>query len=44
MNMLILPTTECSAKDKEFNIYIEKDYDKTLKKINVVPQDISRVF
>ncbi|MGA9292041.1 MAG: two-component regulator propeller domain-containing protein, partial [Ignavibacteriaceae bacterium] len=32
------------AKDKEFNIKIEKDYDKTLKKINVVPQDISRVF
>ena len=32
------------AKDKEFNIKIEKDYDKTLEKINVVPQDISRVF
>ena len=32
------------AKDKEFNITIEKDYDKTLEKINVVPQDISRVF
>ena len=32
------------AKDKEFNITIKKDYDETLKKINVVPQDISRVF
>ncbi len=32
------------AQDKEFNITIEKDYDKTLEKINVVPQDISRVF
>ncbi len=32
------------AQDKEFNITIEKDYDKTLKKINVVPQDISRAF
>src|SRR3972149_6475272 len=29
---------------KEFNIYIEKDYDKTVEKINVVPQDLSRVF
>ncbi|MEO8231059.1 MAG: HAMP domain-containing sensor histidine kinase, partial [Ignavibacteriota bacterium] len=32
------------AKDKEFNITIEKSYDKTLEKINVVPQDISRVI
>ncbi|MEJ2105190.1 MAG: histidine kinase dimerization/phospho-acceptor domain-containing protein, partial [Ignavibacteriaceae bacterium] len=32
------------AQDKEFNITIEKDYDKTLEKIYVVPQDISRVF
>ena len=32
------------AKDKDFNIKIERDYDKTLEKINVVPQDISRVF
>lgn len=32
------------AQNKEFNISIEKDYDKTLEKINVVPQDISRVF
>ena len=32
------------AQNKEFNITIEKDYDKTLEKINVVPQDISRVF
>ncbi len=32
------------AQNKEFNITIEKDYDDTLEKINVVPQDISRVF
>ena len=32
------------ATNKEFNITIEKDYDKSLEKINVVPQDISRVF
>jgi len=32
------------AQDKEFNITIEKDYDETIEKINVVPQDISRVF
>jgi signal transduction histidine kinase len=32
------------ATNKEFNITIEIDYDKTLEKINVVPQDISRVF
>ncbi|QQS38345.1 MAG: HAMP domain-containing histidine kinase [Ignavibacteriales bacterium] len=32
------------AQNKEFNITIEKTYDKSLEKINVVPQDISRVF
>jgi signal transduction histidine kinase len=32
------------AQNKDFNITIERDYDKTLEKINVVPQDISRVF
>jgi len=32
------------AQDKDFNITIEKDYDKSIEKINVVPQDISRVF
>lgn len=32
------------AQNKEFNITIEKDYDESLKKISVVPQDISRVF
>ncbi len=32
------------AQNKEFNITIEKNYDKTLGKISVVPQDISRVF
>ncbi len=32
------------AQDKEFNITIQKEFDETLEKINVVPQDISRVF
>jgi signal transduction histidine kinase len=32
------------AQNKEFNITIERDYDTTLEKINIVPQDISRVF
>jgi signal transduction histidine kinase len=32
------------ATNKEFNITIEKDYDESLEKINVIPQDISRVF
>lgn len=32
------------AQDKDFNITIEKDYDESLEKINVIPQDISRVF
>ena len=32
------------AQDKEFNITIEKDYDTTIDKINIIPQDISRVF
>ncbi len=32
------------AQNKEFNIKIEREYDKTLEKINVIPQDISRVF
>ncbi len=32
------------AQNKEFNITIEKDYDNNLEKMNVVPQDISRVF
>jgi len=32
------------ARDTSFNITIEKDYDKNLEKILIVPQDISRVF
>lgn len=32
------------AKDPNFNITIEKDYDASLGMIDVVPQDISRVF
>ncbi|HSR17101.1 MAG TPA: ATP-binding protein, partial [Ignavibacteriaceae bacterium] len=29
---------------KDFNITIEKEYDDSIKKINIVPQDISRAF
>ena len=32
------------AQDKDFNITIEKDYDRSIEKINFVPQDISRVI
>jgi signal transduction histidine kinase/ligand-binding sensor domain-containing protein len=32
------------ARDTSFNITIEKDFDKNLEKISVIPQDISRVF
>ncbi|NEP09821.1 MAG: GAF domain-containing protein [Symploca sp. SIO2C1] len=32
------------AKDSGFSIAIETDYDDSLEKINIVPQDISRVF
>jgi signal transduction histidine kinase len=31
------------AKDKSFNATLETDYDDTLEKINVIPQDIGRV-
>ncbi len=32
------------AKDPSFNITIEKDYDETIGKLSVVPQDLGRVF
>ncbi len=32
------------AQHKEFNITIEKYYDESIEKLNIVPQDISRVF
>ena len=32
------------AQDSTFNIRIEREYDKSINKINVIPQDISRVF
>lgn len=32
------------AKDKSFNATIKTDFDKSLQKINVIPQDIGRVF
>jgi signal transduction histidine kinase len=32
------------ARDASFNITIEKDYDGSVGKIEVVPQDVSRVF
>ncbi len=32
------------AQDNSFNIKIEKDLDQSIEKIEVVPQDISRVF
>ena len=32
------------AKDKSFNAKFEMDFDKTIEKINVIPQDIGRVI
>ncbi len=32
------------ANDASFNVTIEKEYDETIGKVSVVPQDISRVF
>jgi GAF domain-containing protein len=32
------------AQDATFNIKIEREYDSRISKINVIPQDISRVF
>lgn len=32
------------AQDSSFNIKIEKELDKNISKINIIPQDISRVF
>jgi len=32
------------AKDKNFNVEIKTDFDETIEKINVVPQDIGRVL
>ncbi len=32
------------ARDTSFNASIEKEYDKNIEKISIVPQDVSRVF
>ena len=32
------------AKDKEFNAEIKTDFDETIDKINIIPQDIGRVL
>jgi len=32
------------AKDKSFNVKLETDFDTTIGKINIVPQDIGRVL
>jgi signal transduction histidine kinase len=32
------------AKDKDFNVKIETDFDSTIGEINIVPQDIGRVL
>jgi signal transduction histidine kinase len=32
------------AQDKEFNVTLERDFEKTGKPIDVVPQDVARVF
>ena len=32
------------AKDKSFNATIETDFDESIGKINIIPQDIGRVL
>jgi two-component system, NtrC family, sensor kinase len=32
------------AQDQNFNITLERDYDKSMKPIELVPQDVTRVF
>ncbi|MBV8538363.1 MAG: GAF domain-containing protein, partial [Alphaproteobacteria bacterium] len=32
------------AQDKDFNVTLERDFDSTLQPIEIVPQDITRVF
>jgi two-component system, NtrC family, sensor kinase len=32
------------AKEKDFNVVISEDFDSTLEKVNVIPQDIGRVL
>ena len=32
------------AKDKEFNAEMKTDFDETIRKINIIPQDIGRVL
>jgi signal transduction histidine kinase len=32
------------AKDKSFNATIKTDYDETIEKVTIIPQDIGRVF
>jgi PAS domain S-box-containing protein len=32
------------AQDKDFNITLERDFEKTSKSVDVVPQDVTRVF
>ena len=32
------------AKDKSFNAKIETDFDDSIGKINIIPQDIGRVI
>ena len=32
------------AKDKSFNATMKTDFDESIGKINIIPQDIGRVF
>jgi signal transduction histidine kinase len=44
MEDLNLAFQSMRAKDSSFNVVIETNFDKSIGSINVVPQDISRVF
>ncbi len=44
MNICVSAYHGFRAKDKSFNAKLETDFDSTLEKINVIPQDIGRVI
>ena len=44
MNICDLAYHGLRAKDKSFNAEIKTDFDESIGKINIVPQDIGRVL
>ena len=44
MNIYDLAYHGLRAKDKSFNAKFETDFDESIGKINIIPQDIGRVI